>query len=55
MIFDFELFCYTLNPIYSELGYSEYPVIVNGFSCTNPFTITEMKCINYYSRITSLY
>jgi hypothetical protein len=28
-----------------EYVYSEYPVIVNGFCCTDPFTITRMKCI----------
>jgi hypothetical protein len=31
---------YTLHLVYSELGYSER------FSCTQPFTITGMKC-NY--------
>ncbi len=26
---------YTVDPVYSELGYSEYPVIVNGFLRTD--------------------
>jgi hypothetical protein len=37
--------------VYSEIKYvySEYPVIVNHFCCTDPFTITGMKCITQYS------
>jgi hypothetical protein len=28
-------FNYTLHPVYSELAYSEYPVITNGFLLTD--------------------
>ncbi len=29
----------------------KYPVIVNGFYCTNPFTITGMKCVTIFAVI----
>jgi hypothetical protein len=40
----FIIYIHFIPFIVNTLLYSEYPVIVNGFYCTDPFTITEMKC-----------
>ncbi len=34
-----------------EYVYSEYPVLMNGFLCTEPFTITGMKFTIFLSKI----
>ncbi len=34
----------TVDPVYSSLGYSEYPAQVNTFCCTDPFTINGIDC-----------
>jgi hypothetical protein len=35
----------TVDPVYSELGYSEYPALMNTFCCTDLFTINGIDCI----------
>ncbi len=42
---------YTVGPVYSERGYSEYPLIVNGFLCTDRYFVVKLNMFIVNTRL----
>ncbi len=44
-------FAHTVDPVYSSLGYSEYPLIVNGFLRTDRYFIVKLNTFIVNTRL----